>query len=355
MADKKFKIGIIGAGMIAEKHITSFQKTGEAEVTWLAELKESLLKAVAQKYAVPNATNDYLTLLESDVDAVVICTPPKTHVNIFLDCLNAGKHVLLEKPAAITREEAKVMLEARKKHPELIVCEASCRHARLQPKFRTVKAIIDSGRLGDIYYIHHNSAFRQGRGGIEYHPTAKWFLSKAIAGGGPMLDWGVYDLSFHLGLLNDVPELESAHTLFLRSGLDKVDPGTDVYDVEEHGASLLTFSGGLRFYWERAAQANVDVPNETRIYGTKGGLRFAFCSWDAPEIEFFDVADEGRGQARKEVIVTDMSAHINDEYELARHYIDVLKGKAEPMMPLERALKHLDIIFSVYEGASLQK
>ncbi len=349
---KNKNIGIIGAGMIAEKHIQAFQQTGKANITWLAELKDDLLEEITNKYNIPNGTKDYHDMLaDSNVDAIIICTPPKSHRPIFSDVLKAQKHVLLEKPLGMTPEEVDEIVKERQNYPNLIVSGASGRHARLHPKYRLVKEIIDSGKLGDIYFIHHNALARQSRGGIEYHPTAKWFLNKEIAGGGPLFDWGVYDLSFHLGILSDKPELEKIYTAFTKSGLDKVDPGADIFDVEEHFMTTLEFSGDIKFYWERASHVNVEEQNQTRIYGTKGGLKFGFCSWDPEFVEFFDVENEGRGKARSEVIKVNMDNHGGDDYELAKHFLEVLEGKDKPIMPVELAQKHLNIIFDVYKAA----
>ncbi|NMB70988.1 MAG: Gfo/Idh/MocA family oxidoreductase [Bacteroidales bacterium] len=352
---KKYNIGIIGAGMIAEKHIQAFRKTGRAEIIWVARQDKSRLTEFTSRYNIQHGTADYHELLaDPDVEAVVITSPPYLHRNMFIDSLKAGKHILLEKPAAINRKQLHEMLEARLRFPYLKVLDCSCRHARLQPKFRFIREYIRSGQLGEVYFIHHNGLFRNGRPGIEYHPGAKWFLNKQLAGGGPMIDWGVYDLSFHLGLLDDAPELKKVHHAFVASGLDKKDPGTSVYDVEEHGMALMEFDTGLRYYWERAAHANVEAPHETRIYGTKGGLKFAFCSWDSPRITFFDSENEGTGNARQFDTEVDMRSHIDDDYALAEHFIRLLDGNEEPMMPIERAAKHLEIIFKVYETAGVK-
>ena len=345
------KIGIIGGGMIANTHLDNLKKSERAEVTWLAEVREDVLQSVGTAKGIPHLTTDYREMLASDsVDAVVVCTPPNTHREIFIAALEAGKHCLVEKPVAMDLADADAMLETAARHPELVAMDASARHARLQPKFRLIRSMIESGELGDIYYMHHNCVFRQKRGGIEYNPTAKWFLNKAIAGGGPLFDWGVYDLSFHLGILGDTPELARVDTLFLRNGLDQVDPGAEIFDVEEHGAAILEFTSGLKMHWERGSNAHMDVPNQTRIYGTKGGLRFGYCSWDSPEIVCFDVGDEGRGKARKKTITVDMSAHGHDQAELMEHFVDVLTGVAQPLLSLDIARKHLQIILQVYEA-----
>lgn len=351
--NKRLVFGIIGAGMIAEKHIIGLQKTGNAVVKWVARNDESRLKEFQQKFDIPFGTVNYLDILsDPEVDAIVITSPPQFHFAMFIDAVNAGKHILLEKPAAIYRSQIEEMVNVASAHPELIISDCSSRHARLQPKFRMVKEIIDSGKLGEIYFIHHNAVARQARPGIEYHPSAKWFLNKEIAGGGVLFDWGVYDLSFHLGLLGDKPELEEINLLFMKNGLDKVDPGTTIFDVEEHFAVDMTFSGGLKYYWEHASNANMEALNETRIYGTLGGIKLSFCSWESNLIELFDVENDGAGKARKTIIEVDMSKQ-EDNDALSYHFVNVLLGKEELQMPLSLATKHLDIIYKIYEQQKL--
>lgn len=351
MMQKNYTFGIIGAGMIAEKHILSLRKTGRVNIKWVARKDSSRLKEFQEKFEIPKGTDNYKDVLsDSEVDAVVITSPPHLHFKMFSDAIDAGKHILLEKPAALTKKDLDRMLKLQEKYPKIKVCDCSCRHARLQPKFKTAKEIVDSGVLGDIYFIHHNAVARQSRPGIEYHPSAKWFLNKALAGGGPVFDWGVYDLSFHLGLLSDKPKLKKTDVLFMKSGLDDVDPGTDINNVEEHFAVSMRFSGGLKYYWERSTNANMEAQNETRIYGTKAGLKLSFCTWDPNKIELFDVENEGKGKARSKTIEVDTSKQ-DDDFELANHFINVLDEKEKPAMPLELAARHMKIIYDIYENA----
>ena len=83
--------------------------------------------------------------------------------------------------------------------------------------------------------------------------------------GDSMLNWGVYDLSFHIGLLSHKPQLKNIDSAIFKSGLDKAKTQTYIYDVEEHFVVLLQFSEVLKYYWERAAHNNVEQPNETLI------------------------------------------------------------------------------------------
>ncbi|MGC9344672.1 MAG: Gfo/Idh/MocA family protein [Bacteroidales bacterium] len=348
--NKLHTFGIIGAGMIAEEHIKNLDLFPNAKVKWLAAREEdkAQLEEVAQQYKIPLTTTSYTSILKDEgVDAVIICTPPFNHKEIFLDCLSARKHILIEKPASISRRELNLMINKATQYPELKICDASCRHSRLQPKFNFVKEIIQSGALGEVYYIHHNALYRQSRAGIEYHPAAKWFLDKEKAGGGLILDWGVYDLSFHLGILGDKHDFESLQN-FTKTGLDNVNPGAEIYNVEEHFVSVMNFTNGLKYYWERSGHSNMEAADETRIYGTRAGLKFSYLSWESPEIEIFELDKNNKAISRK--LEVPMNTHEGDGYELIRHFIDVLDGNESPAMPLELAGKHLKIAFENYNA-----
>jgi predicted dehydrogenase len=344
-----YRIGVIGAGMIAKTHMRNLKRTGRTEIRWIAARNPENLEEVRAEFDIPNKTHDYKDMLrDPEVDVILITTPPAVHKEMFIETIRAGKHVLLEKPMAMSLEEIDQMITEKNKFPELIAMECSGRHARLVPKYARVKEIIDSGVLGDIYAIHHNSIWRQNRPGIEFHPTAKWFLNKAIAGGGPLFDWGVYDLSFHLGVLGDKHQVEKVESVDLLSGLDEVDPGTDIYDVEEHFMVSMRLSGNIRYYWERGGHANMEVPNETRIYGTRGGIRLGYNSWDDPSVTLFDLDEQGKARSQK--FTLDYEG-FDDGYALSEHLIRVLDRKEEPIITLELARKHMDIIFKCYKRA----
>ncbi|MDZ7723618.1 MAG: Gfo/Idh/MocA family oxidoreductase [candidate division KSB1 bacterium] len=271
MSAKK-TIGIIGAGMIGDVHIENIRRDGRAEVTWIATRTRETLDKKKKKYGIENATTDYKDMLNDDsLDAVIIASPPFTHRDMVRACLSAGKHLLLEKPIAANWQDVQAIIQQVVGHPKQLTLECSCRHARLQPKFKFIKDIIDSGEIGEVYHIHHNALSRGTF--IEYNPAGSWALQKEKAGGGAFIDWGVYDLSFHLGLLHDKPQLEQVKS-FTRNGLKVYpDPNTQA-DIEEHGASFLEFDTGLTYYYERGSGVHFEVPNQTRIYGTRGGLQF---------------------------------------------------------------------------------
>ena len=339
---KKYDLGIIGAGMYGKILMRCFQQDERAKITWVNSASETTTKSAAEEFSVPNWTLDYHEMLtDPDLDAVFIATPPYLHAEQLEDVLAAGKHVLLEKPMAESPESVRRIVAAVEAAPDQVVLEASCRHTRLTRKLQTIKEMVDSGKLGEIYHIHHNHLTRGTF--IEYNPKGAWAMNKKLAGGGPFADIGVYDLSFHLGLLDDIPQLKSLQR-FSRNDLRDMSRLVEFSDVEQHGAAWMEFDTGLTYYYERGSGVHAETPNETRLYGTKGGLKFHYPTWDSNEAEFFYLEND---EPRKETFTIDMSDAPDDGLALAQHFLDCLDGKAKPLMPVQRAAKHMDILFRI--------
>jgi len=248
---ESFSIGIIGAGMYGKILMRALAKDPRARLSWVCSSSHETTDAAATEFGVKNRTIDYRDILaDPSVDAVVIATPPYMHREQFEAAVTAGKHVFLEKPLATTLDDAERIVAAALRHPELLTMEASCRHARLQRKFEFCREMISSGKLGDIYHIHHVALSRTTF--VEWNKKGAWGMNKALSGGGPVIDWGEYDLSFHLGVLGDVHQLKSLRC-FTKTGLRDLSRLAPVCDVEQHAAAWLEFSGGLTYYYAGGA------------------------------------------------------------------------------------------------------
>jgi predicted dehydrogenase len=341
---KKYNLGIIGAGMYGKILMRCFQKDERANIAWVNSASEGTTKSAAEEFGVEKWSTDYRDVLaDPALDAVVIGTPPYLHAEQLENALKAGKHVLLEKPIAESRESLERIIKAVESAPSLKVLEASCRHTRLTRKFKFIKDIIDSGKLGDVYHIHHNTLSRTTF--IEYNPNGAWAMNKKLAGGGPFADRGVYDLAFHLGLLNDVPQLKSIQS-FKRNDLRDMSRFVAFSDIEQHGSAWMEFDTGLTYYYENGGGVHNEAPNETRLYGTKGGLRFHHYSWDSNEVEFFTTEN---GEPIKETFTVDTTGQPDDSLAITTHFLDYLDGKAEPLMTVQKAAKHMEILFKILE------
>jgi len=340
---KKFNVAIIGAGMVADMHIEAIRKTNRADVLWLADIDKQILARKMKKFHVPYGSCDYRDILKDDnVDAVIVAVPPYLHYETALAVLGAQKHLLLEKPFVINRLQMNRLVKEVQKYKNLVVLECSARHARLQPKFSYIRKLIDDGAIGDVYHIHHNRLMR--RTFIEYNPRGEWSLKQSLGGAGPVFDWGVYDLSFHLGLLRDVPKLKDIRS-FIKNNIKIYSDSKIKSDIENHFAAWMEFDTGLTYYYERGSGVHCEVPNRTRIFGTKGSLCFEYCSWDSPEIEYFWV-NKNRVEKRS-VLKVDMAKHPGDHQANINHFLDCLDGNSKPLMPVSLAAKHLDILLKI--------
>jgi predicted dehydrogenase len=341
--DKIWNIGLVGAGMWGTVHLESLAQEQRARVTWVCSRSESSVAPAQTRFGIPNGSTDYREMLaDPALEAVIISTPPYLHASQLAAALQAGKHVLLEKPMATTRHGVEQILHAVDQHPDRLVLEASCRNSRLQPKFRFVKEMIDSGKLGRVYHIHHMHLLRTTF--VEYNRRGEWGVNKELAGGGPFIDWGVYDLSFHLGLLDDRPALKDLRS-FTINGLHDVSSLAQVADVEQHGAAFMEFEPDLTYYYERGSGVHLETDCVSQIYGTRGGLRLHFPSWESNTVEFFS----GIENPQTEQLEVDMSDHPGDNPALIAHFLDCLEGRAQPVMPVSLAARYLEILFQILD------
>lgn len=267
---KALRIGVVGVGTIGKEHLRALGSVRNAELVGISDVSKEALKEVSKEFKVKNCYEDYHELLALDkLDAVSVCTPPFNHAVITCDAAAAGKHVLCEKPMAMSAKEAGKMVQACKKaNVKLGICSA---RSRFDPEVETSRRYIADGKLGKVYYARVSSYRRRGRPGIDILVQSKWFINSAKAGGGALIDIGCYDIDVILYLLGSPqPEAVSAMTFRGIEDLPKLDV---TFDVEEHSSSLVRFKDGPIALFETAWAANYDDTHEAIILGTKSGLR----------------------------------------------------------------------------------
>ena len=265
------RVAILGAGMIAHRHVTHWKQTG-AQVVAVADINPEVLQAFADQHGIEHRHTDYHAILEARgagaVDIVDICTPPWLHASMAIAALRAGKHVLCEKPFALSSAEAEQMAAAADHAGKVLACRQG--DTRLGRPARTVRDVVRSGVLGDVYFMRLvvRSLYRPG---IEYNPGAVWFLDRSRAGGGALYDWGVYDLDLLFGIFGPLDVAEVMALTF--RGVDRPHLETP-YDVEEHAAAMLKLRDGRSIFWERAWATHLPPENRWDFYGTLAGASF---------------------------------------------------------------------------------
>ena len=196
--EKKIRIGIIGCGGIANgKHMPSLQKITQCEMVAFCDIIVDRAEAAAKKFGTPDAKvyEDYKELLKDEtIDVVHVCTPNRSHSFITVDALEAGKHVMCEKPMAINSVEAKKMLDAAERTGKKLTIGYQ---SRFRDDSAYLKAAADDGELGEIYYAKATAIRRRAV------PTWGVFLNEYEQGGGPLIDIGTHALDLTLWMMQN--------------------------------------------------------------------------------------------------------------------------------------------------------
>ncbi len=262
----KLRIGVIGLGM-GRHHIVGYQSNPNAEVVAVADLDERLRQEMGDKFGVPKryASGEQM-LQEEKLDIVSIATPNKFHKPLTIAALQAGCHVLCEKPMAMNAGEAREMQAAAEKAGKRLMINFSYRFTE---QSMALKREVESGVVGDIYFAR--TIWHRRRG---FPKFGGWFGIKELSGGGPLIDLGVHRLDLALWLM-DYPKpvwvMGSTYD-HLASGLAKAQGAR--YDCEDLAVGLIKCANGATVEIEASWGANIKEAElmETRLLGTKGGL-----------------------------------------------------------------------------------
>jgi predicted dehydrogenase len=193
-SSSRLRVGVIGCG-VGRAHLTSYATLpDDVEIVALAGTDEDRCRRLAAEFNIPRLFSDYRDLLaQPDVEAVSVCTPNYLHAPITLAAVAAGKHVLVEKPLAMTVAEGEAMVRAAEKAGRVLMIVFNY---RFRGDAQTLKRHIDAGGLGEVYYVQAGWLRRHG---IPGHGS--WFVCKEQSGGGPLIDLGVHVLDLALWLM----------------------------------------------------------------------------------------------------------------------------------------------------------
>ncbi len=273
MADK-LRIGIIGCGGIANgKHMPALKATDKADMVAFCDIIVERAEKAAKEYGVEGAKvyENYKELLaDKSIDVVHVLTPNRSHAEITIDALHAGKHVMCEKPMAKTAADARRMVEAAKQSGKKLTIGYQHRH---KPESIYCKAAIERGDLGDIYFAKALAVRRRGT------PTWGVFLNEYEQGGGPLIDIGTHSLDLTLYLMNNYKPRMVVGTKYKKL----LDPNCGnpwgPWDekqntVEDAAFGFITMENGATIILESSWALNVIEPipeGTSMLCGTKAG------------------------------------------------------------------------------------
>ncbi|XOK64220.1 Gfo/Idh/MocA family protein [Paenibacillus elgii] len=344
-ANDKIQIGVIGAGNIGNVHIQEFLQIPDAAVTAVTDVYQPMAIARAKDYNIPNVYATYQELLQDpSLDAVIVAVPNDAHAPIAIEALQAGKHVLLEKPMAVNAASAKEIVKAHLKSGKVLMMSHQMRWESLNMQ---VKEQIDKGALGSIYNVKTGWLRRKGIPG-----WGTWFTQMHKSGGGPLIDIGVHMLDLSLHLMGSPKPVSVFGTTYAEFGPKKRGIGTwgkpdwnGFYDVEDLATALIKLDNGSTLSLDVSWAANTDfIDNGPYIYlmGSEGGASLR----------------AGRGTLHTELFErtadVELTVDSNDEgprQRMSRHFLDCIREHREPLTSAMSGLTNSLVLEAIYESS----
>ena len=355
--DRIVKIGIIGCGGIANgKHMPSLRKIKNVQMVAFCDIIEERAVKAAEEYGVEGAKvyTDYKELLKDrDIEVVHVCTPNRSHAFISIDAMEAGKHVMCEKPMAKTYKEAKEMLDASERTGMKLTIGYQ---SRWRADSLYLKKMCEDGELGEIYY---GKAIALRRRAV---PTWGVFLNEYEQGGGPLIDIGTHALDLTLWMMDNYKPKMVVGTTFekLKNQKDCGNAWGDwdpkKFTVEDAAFGFIVMENGATIMLESSWALNIRNPKEaiTMICGTEGGADM----FDGLNINFIK-------NGRQCILKPDLTAGGVAFYDgdgdedpsvlEARAWLDAVVNDHEPRTKACQALVVTQILEAIYESAKTGK
>ncbi|MCR5484223.1 MAG: Gfo/Idh/MocA family oxidoreductase [Clostridiales bacterium] len=354
---KKLKVGIIGCGGIANgKHMPSLAEIEEVEMVAFCDIVEERAVEAKEKFGTPDAKTyvDYKELLKDEsIDVVHVCTPNRSHSFITIDALEAGKHVMCEKPMAKTYAEAKKMYEASVRTGKKLTIGYQ---QRWRGDSQYLYQACRDGELGDIYYAKAIALRRRAV------PTWGVFLNEYEQGGGPLIDIGTHALDLTLWMMDNYKPKMVVGTKYKKLNDAKNtanawgDWDPEKNTVEDSAFGFIVMENGATVILESSWALNIADPHEaiTLLCGDKAGadmydgLRINYVKNNRQVIEKPDFSTggvaffEGKGDGSPALLE-------------ARAWIDAVLNDTEPPTKASQALVVTQILEAIYESSKTGK
>ena len=346
---RKVRLGIIGMGMIGTAHAKAFKNVPDVEVAAICDSHADVLKAKGEEFEVERLFADYRKMLnEPDLDAVIVGTPNFTHCKTTVDAFRAGKHVLCEKPMALNAREGRKMVAAAKKARKVLQMGMVWRQ---RAESLVAKDYIEKGYLGRIYHMHLVLRRRRGIPGL-----GGWFTTRALAGGGVLIDIGVHLIDLLMWLSNNWKPTRVSAALYAEFGRHMKDyvftsmwagpPKYDgTFDVDDYAAGIVRFPKDVTLSFELSWAANCEPESFVELLGNKGGIRL-------DESNGFTLFTEHNGRIAD---IRPQYAEVAHFDEQCRHFIRAIRGRGKPPATGEQGVAVMEVLDAIHKSAELGK
>lgn len=324
------KVGIVGTG-IGRIHAGGYKKCEDVEIKTICDVDSERAEKFASEFDVKKICNDYKELIADDeIDAVSICTPNSLHAPIAIAAFESGKHVICEKPISTNAADARKMVEAGKKSGKIFMMAFN---NRFRGDTQLLKKCIEMGDLGEIYYAKTGWLRRKGIPGM-----GGWFTTKAMSGGGPLIDLGVHVLDLALWLMGNPKPVYVMGSSYAKFGPEIAKKNGGIYDVEDLATGMVRLENGATLFVEASWASHVECERiYTQLIGTKGGA----------EVDPLRIYTDINGStANIDLSYPNVSGH---EMEII-HFVECVRKGKTPIATGEHGLHIQLILDAIYES-----
>ncbi|MBC5636356.1 Gfo/Idh/MocA family oxidoreductase [Ornithinibacillus hominis] len=335
----KYTVGLIGCGYIANRHIDTISKIKALDLVAVSDIDESKMDSIMQEYRQLTeqrkeilAYKKYEDLLEDErIDIVIIATVSSLHADMAIQALLHHKHVVLEKPLALSIDDANTIAEVSSIVGKRVLV---CHQLRYRPVMSRIKELIEQGALGELYF--GVASMRINRSSQYYNSAWKGTWEKD---GGMLLNQGVHLIDLLIWFMGDVQMVTG-----------EIDRKLDVKSTEDIALGILTFENGAKGIIEANT---ITLPNNLgyylTVFGEKGTISIGGPSFNILERCYlpnpFDTEE-------LKTLLKDNNEHVY----MYQHFIDALEKEDEVLLGNEKeAMRSLMTIFALYESAREDK
>ena len=342
----KIKAAMIGVGSISDLHIRAYLNNDNVELTAFCDINEKRLREMGKKYGVTRLFTDVRELCRmEEIDAVSVCTWNSAHAECAIAALDAGKHVLCEKPTAVNARQAIEMQKAAARNDRILMIGFVRRFGR---DVEILKDFLDIGYFGELYYAKAVYLRRKGNPG-------GWFGDRSRSGGGPLIDLGVHVID-QVRYLAGLPNPVSVYGVTFQKLFDrKTVKGAaqylasetashDICDVEDMVSAIIRFDNGLALSVETSFSLNIkeDI-GSVELFGDKAGAKLD------PQLEIFN---EQNGYLTNVGFAAPTSISVEKLFQREiDHFVDCIVKGIPCRAPAEDGVAIMKILDAVYESA----
>lgn len=343
---KPVKVAVIGTGSISDLHLKCYRNNPNAELVAVCDLNGERAKAKAENYGAARSYTDYKEMLANpDIDAVSICTWNNTHVPLSIAALEAGKHVLVEKPLARTVEEALQAQQAVDATGKTLMVGFVRRY---DPNIAMLRRFADSGEVGPFYFAKASFTRRLGNPG-------GWFADVERSGGGPLIDIGVHAIDLVWYMMNKPKPVSVSGNTYKKLGnrsnvrnlsfYTAADYDPDRNTVEDCANALIRFENGASLLVDVSFTLHAKEDSSSiKLYGEKGGIEID------PEVTIVTERNDTILNVFPQVDHKGFNFDAAFQNEID-HFITCVQNGEKPISPVEDGVEMMRMLRAVYESA----